>query len=66
MIFSAMGRIIRLLFRGTEVERRQIGGVAFVLTVVLLLLIATTVVQGAADIAGIVAGLGIPTAIAIG
>jgi hypothetical protein len=54
-----------LLFRGDPVERRQVRWVAYVFAVVLGLLALTPVVPDANRVAGLVAGPGIPAAIAV-
>lgn len=62
---AGMTRIVLLRFRGSPVERLQIRWVAYAVLATLALLAAALLVPGASVAAGVVAGLGIPLAIAV-
>lgn len=65
VLFAAMGRVVMLAFRGDETERHQIRWVAYVLVVTLALLAVASLFPPAGDVAGIIAGIGVPVAIGI-
>lgn len=65
VFLAGLVRIVLLLFRGTEAERRQIRWIAYVVALTLALLAAAAFLPYAADVAGLVAAVGVPAAIGI-
>lgn len=63
VLAAAMVRIIRLRFQGSDVERRQVRLVSYVVAMTLLLLAGAGVIRWAGDAASLVVGLGVPAAI---
>ncbi len=62
---AALIRLVVLRFRGDPLERFQIRWVAYAVALALLVLAAEPFVHGANDVAGVVAGIGIPLALAV-